>query len=136
MSCCIRLSFDLRQGIPTFERSEDLVSAICSIAEYPVYRVFLTTLLLDLIEERGEHPVILHGFIGDLQTEKLVGLDVDHGMDLDPVAPDSSFLPHPFAPVGDLDSGAVDSNDDIAGEEFWGCLEREIQTLDPKKERV
>jgi len=96
-----------------------------------VHRVLLTALMLDLIEERGEHLVVLHGFIGDLQTKELVGLDIDHGMNLDSAAPDSPLLPHPFAPVGDLDPGTIDSNDDIFSEEFRGCLEREIQTLNP-----
>lgn len=47
-----------------------------------MYRVLLTTVLLNLIEGRDEQRVILHRVIGDLRTEDLVGLDVDHGVDL------------------------------------------------------
>lgn len=55
-------------------------------------------------------------------------------MDFDPAAPDSPLLPQPFAPVGGLDPGTVDGDDDILGEEL-GCYgEREIRALDPAEE--
>lgn len=117
-----------------FERREDLVSVICSIAKHPVHRMLLAAVLLDLIEQRDEHPVVRQGFVGDLQAEDLVGLDIDYGMDFQPPPVDLPLLAHPFAPVGDLDPGTVDGDDAILGEEL-GCYgEREIQALDPAEE--
>jgi len=99
-----------------FEGIEEFIAVIGTICEHPVDRVLLAAVLLDLIEERDEHSVILHRFVGDLQAEDLVSLDVDHRMDLDPPAPDFPLLPHPFAPVGDLDPGTVDGDDHVLGE--------------------
>ncbi len=117
-----------------FERRKDLVSVIGSIAKHPVYRALLAAVLLDLVEQGDEHPVDLDRFIGDLQAEDLVGLDVDHRMDFVPAALDLPPLPQPFAPVGDLDPGTVDGDDDILGEELGCYSEREIPALDPAEE--
>ncbi len=101
-----------------FEGSEEFIPIIGTIGEHPVHRVLLAAVLLDLIKERSEHPVVRHGFVSDLQAEDLVALDVDHRMDLDPPAPDVPLLPHPFPPVGDLDPGTVNGDDDILGEDL------------------
>lgn len=117
-----------------FEGIEEFIPIIGTICEHPVHRVLFAAVLLDLIKERGEHPVVRHGFIGDLQAEELVGFDVDHGMNFDPTAPDPPLLSHPFAPIGDLDPGTVNSDDDILSEDLGRYVEREIQQVDPAKE--
>ena len=55
-------------------------------------------------------------------------------MNFDPAAPDLPLLPHPFAPVRDLDHATVDGDDDTLGEDLGCYLEREIQEGDPAKE--
>jgi len=70
-------------------------------------------------------------FTGNLQAEELVGLDVDHRMDFDPTAPDLPLLPHPLAPVRDLDPGTVDGDDDVLGEDLGCHVEWEIQEGEP-----
>ena len=55
-------------------------------------------------------------------------------MDFDPAAPDLPLLPHPFAPVRDLDPGTVDGDDDILGKDLGCSVEREIQEVDPAEE--
>jgi len=52
-------------------------------------------------------------------------------MDLDPSAPDPPLLPHPFPAVGNIDPGAIDSNDNIALEDRWIDPKGEIKTFDP-----
>ena len=118
MGCCIRPDLDAGKDLSLFEDIEEFVPVIGTVGEYPVYRVLLAAVLLDLVEQRSESLVILHRFAGDLQAEEPVGLDIDHRMDLDPTAPDLPLLPHPFAPVGDLDPGAVDGDDDVLGEDL------------------
>lgn len=135
MGCCICPGLDAGKDLPLFEGIEEFVPVIGTVGEHPVYRVLLTAVLLDLVEERDEHSVVLHRFIGNLQAEGLVGLDIDHRVHLDPAAPDLPLLPHSFAPVRDLDPGAVDGDDDILGEDLGCYIEREIRALDPAKER-
>jgi hypothetical protein len=79
-----------------------------------------------LIKQWDEHLVVRHGFVGGLQTEDLVDFGVDHRMDFDPAAPDLPLLLHPFAPVGDLDPGTVDDDDDTLGKELRNNFERKI----------
>jgi hypothetical protein len=62
-------------------------------------------------------PLVLYRFVSDLQAENRVGLDVDHDMDSDPVAPDLPLPPHPFTRVGDPNSGTADGDADILGED-------------------
>ena len=109
-----------------FEGVEEFMAVIGTVGEYPMHRVLLAAVLLDLIEERDEDPVVLHGFIGDLQAENLVGLDVDHSMDFQPPPVDLPLLLHPFTPVGNLDPGTVDVDDNVPGEDLGCCFEREI----------
>jgi len=120
---------------PLFEGGEEFVPVVGPIGEHPVHWMFLARVLLGLIEERDEHLVVLHGFIGDLQTENLVGLDVDHGVQLDPTAADPPLLAHPLLPVRDLDPGAIGGDDDILSEELGNNRQREIEPLDPAEER-
>ena len=132
MGCCIRLVFD--PGRYPVLGALKIRSGHRHHRRVPGDRVLLAAVLLDLVEQRSESLVILHRFAGDLQAEEPVGLDIDHRMDLDPTAPNLPLLPHPFAPVRDLDPGAISGDDDVLGEEF-GCYdEREIQALDPAKE--
>jgi len=109
------LCLDAGEDIPFLEGIEEFIAVIGPISECPMHRVLLATVLLGLIEERDEHLVVLYGFISDLQAENLSGLDVDHGMDFDPATLDPPLLPHPLAPVSDLDPGAVDGDDDVLG---------------------
>jgi len=99
-----------------------------------VYRVFLATVLLGLVEEGNEPLVVRHGFIGDLQTERLVGLDINHEMHLDPTTsgPPTSRASTPS--IRDLDPGAISGDDDILSEELGNNRQREIETLDPAEE--
>lgn len=61
--------------------------------------------------------------------DKTVFVDVDHGMHfLDPAVPGLPH-PHPLAPVGDLDPGAVGGDDDIPGEDFRRDRQREIHHI-------
>jgi len=126
---------DAGGDLPLFEGVEEFVPVIGTIGEYPVHRVLLAAVLLGLIEERDEHLVVLYRFISDLQTENLVGLDVDHGVHLDPTAADPPLLAHPLPPVRDLDPGAISGDDDILSEELGKNRQREIETLDPAEER-
>ena len=114
----INPSLDAGGDPPLFEGVEEFVPVVGAIGEHPVHRMFLAPVLLGLVEERDEHLVILYGFIGDLQSESLVGLDVDHGVQFDPTAADPPLLAHPLPPVRDLDPGAIRGDDDILTEEL------------------
>ena len=134
MGRCIHPGLDAGEDLPLLEGIEEFIAVIGTVTEYPEHRVLLAAVLRDLVEQGDEHPVVLDRFVGDLQAEDLVGLDVDHGMQLDPAAPNSPLLAQPFAPVGNFDPGAIGGDDDIPSEEL-GCYgEREIQTLDPAEE--
>jgi len=63
-----------------------------------VRRVLLAAVLPGQVKERDEHPVVLHGFVGDLQARDLIGFDVDHGMNFQPSPLDLPRLPHPPTP--------------------------------------
>jgi len=119
MGCCICPGLDPGQDPPAFEDGEEFIPVIGTIGEHSVHRVLLATVLLDLIQEWREHPVVRHGFLGDLDAENLVGLDVDHRMDFDPATSDFPLLPYPFAPVGDFNPGTVNGDDDVPGKELW-----------------
>jgi len=108
---------------PVFERVEEFIAVIGTISQCPMHRVLLPTVLLGLIEERDEHPVVRYRFIGDLQTENLVGLDIDHDMQFDPATPDPPLLAHPLPPVRDLDPGAIGGDDDVLGEDRGSYVE-------------
>ena len=119
---------------PVFERVEEFIAVIGTIGEYPVHRVLFPTVLLGLVEERDEHLVVRYRFIGDRQTENLVGLDIDHDMQFDPATPDPPLLAHPLAPVRNLDPGAIGGDDDVLGEDRGSYGERESQTLHSTEE--
>jgi hypothetical protein len=118
VSCRIVPGLDAGEDIPFLEGIEERVPVIGTVCEHLEYRVLLAAVLLHLIEERDEHPVILHRFVGDFKTENQVAFDVDHRMHLDPSAPDLPLLSHPLAPVRDLDPGAIRGDDDILTEEL------------------
>ena len=117
-----------------FKRVEEFIPVIGTICQCPVHRVLLPTVLLGLVEEGNEHLVILYRFIRDLQTENLVGLDIDHEMHLDPTTMNPPFLAHPLSSIRDLDPGAISGNDDIFGKDGGRYFEREIQIFDSAKE--
>lgn len=93
-----------------FEGIGELFSVVGPIAKHPVYWVLLAAVLLDLVEEWDEHPVVRHRLVGDLQTGDLVGFDIDHGMHLDPAAPDPPLLAHPLPRFVTLIPGTVDGD--------------------------
>ena len=94
----INPGLDARGDPPLFEGVEGFVPVVGPFGEHPVHRMLLAPVLLGQIKEREEHLVVLYRFIGDLQPESLVGLDVDHDVQLYPTAADPPLFAHPLPP--------------------------------------
>ncbi len=76
-----RDDFDPERTFPLFECGEEFVALIGTNLRAPsTPSASLAAVVLDRFERRVKHLAILDGFIGDLQAEDLVDLNVDHNV--------------------------------------------------------
>ena len=68
MGSGIRPGLDPGEDLPLLEGIEEEIPVIGTVCEHPVRGMLLATVLLDLIEERDEHSVILRRFVGSALT--------------------------------------------------------------------
>lgn len=137
ISCCTHPDLDASKDPSVSRGHRGAVLVIGTICEYLKHRMLFAVVLLDLIQQRDEPLVVLHGFVDDLQIKRLVGSEIDHDIGFDPATSNPLLFPYPFAPVGGLDPGTANGGGGvILGEALMCYGGREIQVLNPVKRVV